>query len=139
MALFGKDALKVLHSFCLIAHAERPPMIGIYFRPFNLPPTNTHYMFIIFKFNVIKKKKFFSACGGSLVVDRCRYIIFEMKQNFIFPFFLYPSNTYTLFYKSLISKNKDNTRSVSINVSILQYHFCKFMTMSKGRMEEGVV
>ena len=74
-----------------------------------------------------------------MVVDRCRYIIFEMKQNFIFPFFLYPSNTYTLFYKSLISKNKDNTRSVSINVSILQYHFCKFMTMSKGRMEEGVV
>ena len=57
------------------------------------------------------EENFFSACGvGNLVEGRCRYVIFEMKQNFILPFFLYSYVTYTQHLKSLSFLRTKRTR-----------------------------
>ena len=97
-------------------------------------------MFIIFKFNVIRRNFFLCMWRwefGRGSLSLC-YFWNETKLHspilFIFIYYIY-----TTFKKSFISKNKENSRNISINVSILYYHFCEFMTISKGRNEKQIV
>ena len=61
------------------------------------------------------EENFFSACGvGNLVEGRRRCVIFEMKQKFILPFFLYSYITHTSsIYSSILGISSINTVSVS--------------------------
>ena len=103
------------------AHAQRPPKIGIYFRPL----LHTCFVDIIFKFNVIKRKKFSLPLQVVIRGGCCNYL----KRNEKFPILF--------IHTHYILRTKNNTQTY-INVSILLCIICKnFMTRRRKRRRLG--